>query len=1158
MDDASQQLPNSYHQGYCYFDVNTGKFWIDTTNIASGRMAINAAHADTATTAAYATHAIGDGAGNSIVETYGASISYNTSTNVLHLNDVNGDSISSVTNLPSIIDNLTSSSTTAQKDALSAKQGYLLANGSARDNTKLPLAGGTMSGDIVPDSANSRSLGTLTNYFKDIYSNIYYGGLQNSITIGSKSFNNTENITIEVADLGLAGTNMEFKGIVTDTIIDGQSTPTSLSLKNGGTLTIDNTSEGWVVIANDGKEYIWSNGKWNNLGLATDFALASHVHGNINFNGTINTSTVVPSYSVTTENNGTIIASDLSTTDVAVLNDATATSFVTSVTQNGAGKIFVEKADLVPYVKIAGDTMTGSLTISNTAGNSLITSGNIVIGTTADAVTRSLSIYTDKGLMQLSSNNNSDNGYTARLAVKSATATDSRTIIKTINDANNTTTYYADTFESRSLGGENTTGFQVKIDTTAYGSLSISTVGTTETTGITTLKIGNSTGTGYDGNAQGKILLYGNSTSGHVIKSLSNATSDYSVYIQNYGDDQYLAHVGTTATVGSSYYRNVYVAENGRITEQTYDNVICNKEDAAPTLTYNMTSSASQPIQLWQTVVDQNDAAIRYGLVLGTTWFGLYNSTSSTTVTRLDLNGTNQLSSNLTIKKTTANDTAFIVNNTNKSHQVSFEIGGSSGNGGIYDNTNSKWVVYSTTSGSVILNGNANTATILQTSRKINGTSFNGSADITTAKWGTARNITIGSTAKSVDGSTAVSWTHAEIGATVSNTWANGTTGGPTIKTTVNGVAGTAVAIPVASITYSGVVTTTAQRFKGRKGFGFFSFYGQDDSGAASRYPGDIFYYNNAGTKVAEAWYDCGDATNITTGKFTWRLFSPNTTANTATTGYYENYSLPTVTSGRTASASYTILTTKNYPDTRYVLKAGDTLGATAQFSRVGISKSWYNGRDGAIIRQTSYTGYNAIVSAKTTNGSWEIGPYSNNYLHFVYVPDTSYSGSTNTGTVSTIRMGPTGTVFGAVWNDYAEYRKDNAKEKDIQIPGKCVHEVGDGTLALTTKRLERGCEIISDTFGFAIGQDEENGYNTPIASNGRVLAYPYESIEEFASHIGYPVCSGPDGTVSIMTEEEEEKYPSRIIGTISEIPDYEEWGTGKVKVNGRVWIRIR
>ena len=154
--------------------------------------------------------------------------------------------------------------------------------------------------------------------------------------------------------------------------------------------------------------------------------------------------------------------------------------------------------------------------------------------------------------------------------------------------------------------------------------------------------------------------------------------------------------------------------------------------------------------------------------------------------------------------------------------------------------------------------------------------------------------------------------------------------------------------------------------------------------------------------------------------------------------------------------------------------------------------------------------------------------------------------------------MDPTGKVYAAVWNDYAEYRKDNEKEKNIQAPGKCVKELGDGSLALTTKRLERGCEIISDTFGFAIGQDEENSYNTPIASSGRVLAYPYESIEDFASHIGWAVCSGPDGTVSIMTEEEEEKYPSRIIGTISEIPNYEEWGTGKVKVNGRVWIRIK
>ena len=42
------------------------------------------------------------------------------------------------------------------------------------------------------------------------------------------------------------------------------------------------------------------------------------------------------------------------------------------------------------------------------------------------------------------------------------------------------------------------------------------------------------------------------------------------------------------------------------------------------------------------------------------------------------------------------------------------------------------------------------------------------------------------------------------------------------------------------------------------------------------------------------------------------------------------------------------------------------------------------------------------------------------------------------------------------------------------------------------------------------------------------------------------------------MTEKEEKRYPSRIIGTISEIPDYQIWGSGNIEVNNRVWIRIR
>lgn len=57
----------------------------------------------------------------------------------------------------------------------------------------------------------------------------------------------------------------------------------------------------------------------------------------------------------------------------------------------------------------------------------------------------------------------------------------------------------------------------------------------------------------------------------------------------------------------------------------------------------------------------------------------------------------------------------------------------------------------------------------LQTPRQINGTNFNGTANITTSYWGTARTLTIGNSAKSVNGSGNVSWSLSEIGAASSS-----------------------------------------------------------------------------------------------------------------------------------------------------------------------------------------------------------------------------------------------------------------------------------------------------------------------------------------------------------------------------------------------------
>lgn len=216
---------------------------------------------------------------------------------------------------------------------------------------------------------------------------------------------------------------------------------------------------------------------------------------------------------------------------------------------------------------------------------------------------------------------------------------------------------------------------------------------------------------------------------------------------------------------------------------------------------------------------------------------------------------------------------------------------------------------------------------------------------------------------------------------------------------------------------------------------------------------------------------------------------------------------------------------------------------------------NYYFRTDGA-IEGTTFTGMSYYTNEINCNNASDDVNY-----YLIGVPETNngnkkpyiaYNSNGVKNTAGVYFNGSTGVLYGAAWNDYAEYR---ITREEIE-PGRCVIENGDDTLSLSTERLQRGCEIVSDTFGFAIGETEES--KTPIAATGRVLCYLLEGREKAKSYIGWPVCSGPNGTVSIMTEEEEEKYPSRIIGTISAVPDYEEWGSGNVKVNGRVWIRIK
>jgi len=108
--------------------------------------------------------------------------------------------------------------------------------------------------------------------------------------------------------------------------------------------------------------------------------------------------------------------------------------------------------------------------------------------------------------------------------------------------------------------------------------------------------------------------------------------------------------------------------------------------------------------------------------------------------------------------------------------------------------------------------------------------------------------------------------------------------------------------------------------------------------------------------------------------------------------------------------------------------------------------------------------------------------------------------------------------------------------------------------MRVTDKRLMPGASVVSDTFGTAMGMTDE--CKTPLAVAGRVLVYPARDRSEY--HAGMAVCASADGKVDIMTREEIRDYPDCIVGIVSEIPEYETWGSDNVKVDGRIWIKVR
>lgn len=270
---------------------------------------------------------------------------------------------------------------------------------------------------------------------------------------------------------------------------------------------------------------------------------------------------------------------------------------------------------------------------------------------------------------------------------------------------------------------------------------------------------------------------------------------------------------------------------------------------------------------------------------------------------------------------------------------------------------------------------------------------------------------------------------------------------------------------------------------------------------------GTEFYWIGSATSRTSGNYDHGMSLDIHSGKLTVESLDSGSISGTSITATYNFYGslIGNVTGNVTGNVS------------------GNCGGNANSASSIAI---------------TSNSGVNYLVGVSTTTG---------NQAGHIYSPVYMKGGS-----ITADR------VYNAVWNDIAECRLT----ADIQV-GQVVVETPSGMMIPSTERLQASARITSDTYGYCMGHPEDDG--TPIAIAGRVLAYPYRDKSEYK--LGAAVCAAPGGTVDIMTRDEIMMYPDRIIGTVSEIPNYETWdGHYKKKDNnrepteikGRIWIYVR
>lgn len=300
--------------------------------------------------------------------------------------------------------------------------------------------------------------------------------------------------------------------------------------------------------------------------------------------------------------------------------------------------------------------------------------------------------------------------------------------------------------------------------------------------------------------------------------------------------------------------------------------------------------------------------------------------------------------------------------------------------------------------GSSSAGGNANAAVKLATARTINGTSFDGTANITTANWGTSRTLTIGNTGKSVNGSGNVSWSLSEIGAAaITHTHSYLPLSGGTLTGTLKaskgeyvhyatGTSGTSGYINIATIKISATYQNIPISFEVyRRGTAqptklYITFTPTNGTDPTL----NTFYYQGAGASTDFALYKSATST--------WNLYI-NKTESYDDIGIAEYYTNFHYMSGTTVTFTNTQVSSVPSGATNATLlkDSASSVSGTLTIQTNGTTKASYNGSASATVNITP-SSIGAAASSHTHNyaGSSKAGGSATSAVKL----DTSTAGS--------------------------------------------------------------------------------------------------------------------------------------------------------------------